>query len=623
MAENTIYRSSFLGSSISYLDGIPFRIGPKFIPPKKILLPPELEYNYSIRPKDPDYSFEVEEAVLRWSRERERQAQVRESQHENEEEEEEETNNSETEMECPYENFPINTAQNTASVVQNENIYENLPARNGNRSSINDQQNSSFSSKNKTNPFSNPSTDSVSSPNQFRIPSANTVANNPFLANMSDNVLQPTRIDPQKTEQLSEQKCTSNIDVTQFEKEDDPFDNIMLKTIDVMAELKTVLQSPLPIASSKGTDAPTEFVETNGPNNPENDRVLNTNHLAPGAIRPKPKTRKKKKHPVYVNMEYKLSSSKHDESLSDNPVSLKTDSSPLEISKLPPVPKSRGLVSRHSQLPPIGSHRVDSLDGVESLHGNLKSTNVNGSERLYDALPQSLPTNQTQHSVNGGMHNPLYVDLDPKNVSCSFSTRDKFSQDTGSCPNLSESIVDRPTNISPVQSLHGKFPLQAQLPLDRPSSQQSWNRYSPLPPPPPKNNTTLKMPCNSSDSDKVNMAELSPYNSLSKEAKAVADKMVSMGFSHPRVARAVEKCGHDEKQVVDFLCAVDKLTEMGYDMYQAENALLIHQNSVDRSAVYLDVLRQFSLMGFSHEKIKEALVKHNNNHDKALDFLMK
>ncbi|KAL3865637.1 hypothetical protein ACJMK2_043008 [Sinanodonta woodiana] len=609
MAENTMYRSSFLGCSISYLDGIPFRIGARFIPPKKILLPPELEYNYSIRHKDPDYSFEVEEAVLRWSRERERQAQVREAQHQNEEEEEEEANNSETETECPYENFVTNPAQITASGVQEENIYENLPSRDGNRISINDQQNSSFSSLSKTNPF--------------RISSGNTVINNPFLVNMSDNVLQPTRIDPQKTEQSSEQKSSSNIDVTQFEKEDNPFDNLMLKTIDVMAELKTVLQSPHPSASGKVTDAPSESVATNGTNNSESDKVFNANHPAPGAIRPKPKTRKKKKHPIYVNMEYKHSLSKPDESISDNPNSLETDLPPPEISKLPPIPKSRGLVSRHSQLPPIGSHRVESLDNAEILHGNLKSMEMNGSERLYDALSQSLPTNQAQHSVNGGVHNPIYVDLNPKNASCSFSTRDKFFQETRSSPILGESIVDGPATVSAVQSLRGKSPPLAQFPPDRPLSQQSWNRYSPLPPPPPKNNPTGKMPCNSSDSDKVNMAELSPYNSLSKEAKAVADKMVSMGFSYPRVARAVEKCGHDEKQVVDFLCAVDKLTDMGYDMYQAENALLIHQNSVDKSAAYLDVFRQFSSMGFSHEKIKEALVKNNNDQDKALDFLTK
>jgi uncharacterized UBP type Zn finger protein len=39
------------------------------------------------------------------------------------------------------------------------------------------------------------------------------------------------------------------------------------------------------------------------------------------------------------------------------------------------------------------------------------------------------------------------------------------------------------------------------------------------------------------------------YSNLSTEAQACIDKLAAMGFERDRLARAIEKIGHDEKEV--------------------------------------------------------------------------
>jgi hypothetical protein len=73
---------------------------------------------------------------------------------------------------------------------------------------------------------------------------------------------------------------------------------------------------------------------------------------------------------------------------------------------------------------------------------------------------------------------------------------------------------------------------------------QSWNKYSPLPS--PSGGAVSK---SSSTSDFASPSEVDPYVKLSSECQGVINNLVSMGFSRPRVARAVENFGCDEKEV--------------------------------------------------------------------------
>ena len=73
---------------------------------------------------------------------------------------------------------------------------------------------------------------------------------------------------------------------------------------------------------------------------------------------------------------------------------------------------------------------------------------------------------------------------------------------------------------------------------------QSWNKYSPLPS--PSDGAVSK---SSSTSDFASPSEVDPYVKLSSECQGVINNLVSMGFSRPRVARAVENFGCDEKEV--------------------------------------------------------------------------
>ena len=92
---------------------------------------------------------------------------------------------------------------------------------------------------------------------------------------------------------------------------------------------------------------------------------------------------------------------------------------------------------------------------------------------------------------------------------------------------------------------------------------QAWNRYSPLPPPPTSNRSpspgtspavaprpVVPSPVSSSDDRApVKTADDRLYDQLSNEAQATVDNLVSMGFPKPRVARAVQSLGSDEKEV--------------------------------------------------------------------------
>ncbi|KAK3097815.1 hypothetical protein FSP39_013436 [Pinctada imbricata] len=183
-----------------------------------------------------------------------------------------------------------------------------------------------------------------------------------------------------------------------------------------------------------------------------------------------------------------------------------------------------------------------------------------------------------------------------------------------------------------------------QIPLVRPSSQQfsahtlfyqesasvptsssepSWNKYTPLPTPrsgfsPPITSPSSK---SSSSSEMASPGEIDPYLRLPGDAQRLVDSLVSMGFSRPRVARAVERIGTDEKEVIEHLCLVNKLSEKGFDAYQAETTLITYNNNLEKSEIFLSLYKQFQELGFTGDRIKDALINNDLDSEKALDQL--
>lgn len=81
---------------------------------------------------------------------------------------------------------------------------------------------------------------------------------------------------------------------------------------------------------------------------------------------------------------------------------------------------------------------------------------------------------------------------------------------------------------------------------------QSWNRYSPLPQPAQTGfGTESPSPLSSSSlTEPKTVIDVDPYNNLPQDSKRVVDTVASMGFSKASAARAVEKLGADQKEVL-------------------------------------------------------------------------
>ncbi|GFO13590.1 ubiquitin-associated protein 1 [Plakobranchus ocellatus] len=145
---------------------------------------------------------------------------------------------------------------------------------------------------------------------------------------------------------------------------------------------------------------------------------------------------------------------------------------------------------------------------------------------------------------------------------------------------------------------------------------QPWNRHVPLPP--ALSTSTYKPSC-LPPAQSLGLSD--PYSSLSKEEQTFTDILTNMGFLRPRVARAVQKFGAKEKEVLDHLLAVDKLGEQSYAPVMVESALFTFENDLEKAEKFLQLHAQFEELGFQHDKIRDALVSTDLQHEKALDIL--
>lgn len=111
-----------------------------------------------------------------------------------------------------------------------------------------------------------------------------------------------------------------------------------------------------------------------------------------------------------------------------------------------------------------------------------------------------------------------------------------------------------------------------------------------------------------------------PYVNMSLEAKTLVDNISAMGFPRARVARVVKKHGNDDKQVIDHLCLIARLSE-NYPSDDVEVALNLYGNNEKKAKKYLTLITQFSELGFPAESVKDALNKSKLDENKTLDIL--
>ncbi|XP_052795704.1 ubiquitin-associated protein 1-like isoform X1 [Mya arenaria] len=638
----------YAGGSFSSncLDDIPFKLGSKFKPPNKVVVPPDLNLFTPSIPKglNEEYSFEVEEAVLKWSAEKEKQDQIKRDRTIKRQKLKRDGTRS-SQQSDDTEQIYANSSQECEQV-----LYENMGIP---------QQ-----------PIPKPR------PSQQTQNYASVVVPNPLIANISSSILTPTcmsnsgsRASTTEIKGYSNQDSTkadqSDFDITWFEKEDNPFDQLERETINDMEELANVLSesskvSPTETNNRKDIKDTDNVVIDIGDNEAQNDET-ETSDTEP---------------PLYENVELRMMDLKITNGTKVEDKDQSEVKNVFDVNRLPPVPPRRDLVGR-GVLPPIGSNGYEEFKACTDLYSSKVDACLEGepSDSIEGrALPNgsgaasALPLYENTKSISPkppvpkpprtfkySRHSPISM----SNDDFSENTYDNVKE-----PSVSISQPLQPNNPFSVQFTNTSSPTDAvntssseaelnfvnhhfgaegapmvtsqggskarptvpprpalsQSPPPRPSSaQQAWNRFSPLPPAGSGSEGGVPLHVGLPGLEKTQTQD--KYSRLDTEARASVDNLTTMGFSKDRVIRAVDKLGADEKEVVEYLCFVDQLVEKGFNISLAETALLIFNNSINKACTYLELFTQLRELGFNGEKIKEALIKTDNDREKTLDIL--
>lgn len=112
-----------------------------------------------------------------------------------------------------------------------------------------------------------------------------------------------------------------------------------------------------------------------------------------------------------------------------------------------------------------------------------------------------------------------------------------------------------------------------------------------------------------------------PWPILTDSEQSYARNIVSMGFPAPRVARAVQRLGTNDKEVFEFLITVNDLCEKNYPADSVEVALVFNSEKA-KAVEFLELVKTFKEYGFKEDNIYESLKAADNDSEKALEYLM-
>lgn len=614
--ENTVSYNS----SHSALDGIPFRIGSSFTQKHKVGSSADLKFPRA-QTVEEEYDFSLEEGVLKWADERQKQLAAQQR---------------------------IEEQQRLAGTQEQQASQESSED-----SGLSDHE---YENEGWTN-----NGDTALNVGGARPPpvSSKRPPPRPVLPVISNDILTPVNVSNQNDSSNEEDGSSKKpVDFSLFETEDDPFDRFERLTLNDLTELKSVFDNNgNGNSNERGSGSKKSegvYENTKILNNPPNGVVnsaLSVNH--PGSD--------KVDGGDYVELDI---TKKPDIAPRKKEGRIARKQKTYKGKVIPPVPP-RPSLSAKGPLPPIGSEVTNG--GHQRDLGAGKSTNPFEQDFVTDSA-QAEPVYKNE--VSSGNYENVSVRTDQRTVNfsktSSFGIIDNVSDSSQSSnpflstnqPPMDPALRNAKAyvNVAPVKPMGNPisampppfsvanamtdcFTNQSQdLPLPisispppRPSSKQeptdtaplSWNRYSPLPQPAQSGFRTGSPSSLSSGSltEPKTVVPPDPYSNLPPDSRRVVDSVASMGFPKTQAARAVEKLGADQKEVIDFLCVVGKLTDKGHNSLLVEETLILFKNNSEKSERFLALFKQFQELGFSDHRIKEELVKNDLDSDKTLDSL--
>ncbi|XP_006863104.1 PREDICTED: ubiquitin-associated protein 1 isoform X1 [Chrysochloris asiatica] len=486
--------------TVSYLDDVPFKIGDKFKTPAKVGLPIGFSLPDCLQVvREVQYDFSLEKKTIEWADDLRK---IKETQQEAERKAEEE-----------------DARVNSKSGPEGDNKM-------------------SFSKTHSTATMPPPI--------------------NPILASLQHNsILTPTRVSSSATKQkvLSPPHTKADFNPADFECEEDPFDNLELKTIDEKEELKNIL------------------VGTTGPIMAQ----LLDNNLSGG-----------NSGSVLEDEEAVLAS---------------LEQATLDFK---PLHKPNGFIT----LPQLGNCEKMSLSSKVSLPpipavSNIKSLSFPKLDS-DDSNQKTAKLVSTFHSTSCLRNGTFRNSLKPSTQSSAAELNGHHTL------GLSALNLDSGTEV-PTLSPSSQLPSLSVLSMCTEESS------------PPNTGPTVTPP-NFSMSQVPNTSSCpqaySELQTLSPSERQCVETVVNMGYSYECVLRAMKKKGENIEQILDYLFAHGQLCEKGFDPLLVEEALETNQGSEEKMMEFLQLMSKFKEMGFELKDIKEALLLHNNDQDDALEDLM-
>eukprot|EP00105_Crassostrea_gigas_P011378 XP_011427005.1 PREDICTED: probable histone-lysine N-methyltransferase set-2 isoform X2 [Crassostrea gigas] len=607
--ENSVSYSS----SHSALDGIPFRIGSSFTQKHKVASSADLKFS-RVNAVEEEYDFSLEEGVLKWADERQKQLAAQQR---------------------IEEQLQLARAQEQQQAGQESSDDSGL--------SDHEYENEGWTNNSETAPTMGGARPPPVSRKQ--------PPPRPVLPKISNDILTPVNVSNQNDSSNEDDGSSKKpVDFSLFETEDDPFDRFERLTLNDLTELKSVFDNN---GNGNNKEAGSGSKKSEGVY--ENTKILNNppNGVVNSASSVNHSRSDKVDGGDYVELDI---TKKPDIAPRKKEGKIARKQKTYKGKIIPPVPP-RPSLSAKGPLPPIGS---ETSNGAHQGHlGAGKSTYpfeqdiVTDSAQVEPVYKKEEPSGtyenvslQTDQRTVNFSKTPSFGIVDNVNdssqssnpfLSASQPSQDPASRNAKAYVNVAPvkstgiPISGMPPPYSAISPVSDGFTNQSQdlpLPLTispppRPSSKQSWNRYSPLPQPAQSGFTTGSPSSLSSGSltEPKTVVPPDPYSNLPADSRRVVDSVASMGFPKAQAARAVEKLGADQKEVIDYLCVVGKLTDKGHNSLLVEETLALFKNNSEKSERFLALFKQFQELGFSDLRIKEELVKNDLDSDKTLDSL--
>ncbi|NXG18943.1 UBAP1 protein, partial [Grallaria varia] len=387
---------------------------------------------------------------------------------------------------------------------------------------------------------------------------------NPILASLQhNNILTPTPANSSSVKQkvLSPTRPKADFNPADFEREEDPFDKLELKTIDDKEELKNILEIHV------GTTGPivAQLLDNTLPKG-ESESVLQDEEVLASIERATLDFKPLHKPNGFITLPQLGNCEK---------MSL---SSKVSLSPITSVSNIKSL-----SFPKLDSDENDQKSS--KLTSTFHSTSCLRNGTLLSSLQACA---QSKASELNGHHmaglSALNEDSARETSTSSFSSR------LSSLAAPTVFTEEESSQISSTTVTHRNFPM-SKVPS---SSCTTW-AGGPVP-------------------------EL--QQGLSPSERHCVETVVNMGYSPESVLRAMKKKGQNIDQVLDYLFAHGQLCEKGFDPLLVEAALEMHQCSEEKITELLQLMSQFKEMGFELKDIKEVLLLHNNDQQNALEDLM-